>query len=130
MERFSRRVGLVARPQLAHDETTEELNTALWNVLHLRIFVDVLGSDATRSAWRNFMRHIYPFLHWRLNDLEYNGFSESEKLEKWFFDEREWFERYDLIEFVVNSLMTTKCRQRLTRHCSRRAHPTVSSVAF
>lgn len=92
MERFSRRTGIVARPQLAHDETSEELTTALWNVLHRHVFADVLHSDATRSVWRSFMRQIYPFLHWRLNDLEYNGFSESEKLEKWFFDDREWFE--------------------------------------
>jgi hypothetical protein len=77
------------------------LRMALWNVLHTFLFED--GVDS--KWWRDVLVMIYVRLHMRLDQLSYAPVNERVVLSNWWFSERrQWFELYDLVDFVVPAL--------------------------
>ena len=99
MSRFSDRIGVTAPPRLAIGEMSEELRTALWNVLESSLFTEAYDGD---MGWRNRIVQLYVFLHWRLDELTWNLHSERQTLAQWWVrDELEWYEIYNVVDFIA-----------------------------
>jgi hypothetical protein len=105
VNRFSHRQGVVKPPELSADEMSSELQTALWNVIHPLLFDEparLRSGEVDSQRWRHRLENVYQFIHWRVNELTYIWSAESNRLQQWFFhEEREWYEIYDLVDFIA-----------------------------
>ena len=99
---ISDRIGVTSAPELAAEEVSDELRVSLWNAFQGSLF---WARTENSFDWRPLVQEAYKFLHWRLSDITYHSPAERRNLEVWFFDDdREWFEIYNLTEFVANLL--------------------------
>lgn len=104
MARFSEKIGLVDAPKtLQVTDMSQELRNSLWNLLYY------LYERQHRDYWKRVSKHVARFFHkFPVDELPYPDY-ECRGWLKTFFYELQWYEVYDLIEFVVNNheLMTT-----------------------
>ncbi len=105
--KFSQRIGKVAiRNELQVDSIDESLKNRLWNVIHSFIF--------ERKSYKNIYHQDIAFKHiWKeffilpLDEIPtYTGSSEVfpeefQNYVKFWFYKKEWYELYDLIEFLL-----------------------------
>lgn len=91
-------------PQLGMEEMSIELQTALWNEIHPDLFAEAVclqPGQLDQLHWRKRLGILFQFLHWPVDELTYTWSNESNRLKKWFFNEsREWYEVYDLVDFI------------------------------
>jgi hypothetical protein len=101
MEKFSDRIGVTARPVLAREGMPEALRVALWNKFQPVLFF----TRPNYIDWHGNLSLVYDFLHWRSSSLSHHDVYEIKKLETWYFgQDRNWFEIYNLIEFIATQL--------------------------
>jgi hypothetical protein len=97
--RFSDRIGATQAPKLANSEMTEELRTALWNVVDMFLFHQAHEVDL---GWRARLLQLHVFLHWRLDELTWTMPHEKRVLGNWWFgDVLAWYEIYNVIDFLA-----------------------------
>jgi len=81
---------------------SDQLRTALWNVVEASLFEE--GFDGN-TEWRSRLLQVHVFLHWRLDELTWNREYERRALAQWWFDdELEWYEIYNVVDYVAPRL--------------------------
>jgi hypothetical protein len=102
--RFSDRMGITRPPELARQEVSDDLRVALWNVFQPQLFH--IGEHSSANEWRTKLIPVFEFLHWRVHEMSYHDVAERNRLENWYFNRgREWYEIYNLVEFVAGLLV-------------------------
>jgi len=104
--RFSERIGAQAgRELLQRDSMDVELRVAIWNQVLTLVLEEAEEHSVLESASRyKLYRKLWDeFFHVPLDDLPY-GPSEFIRIIRKAFDEAQWYEVYDLVEWLARSL--------------------------
>lgn len=97
--RFSDRLGITRPPELAMQQVSGELRTAVWNA-----FQPLLFESTSSFGWRDNLAPVYKYLHWLTHRIGWEERHEIERLQNWYFGPIEWYEFYNFVEFVAGLL--------------------------
>lgn len=105
--KFSQRIGKTEIPNFIQKETIDEnLKNALWNVVTICYWNKIVKKDWINDNYddcKNLLIRIWiNFFKKRLDEMPNTFQSFNGKLKKYFF-ETEWYNVYDLIEFLPNN---------------------------
>jgi hypothetical protein len=100
MSKFSERIGVESRPtSIQMEDISEELRNSLWNLIY-QLYKPV--SDITKY-WRQVAEYVA--LHFRkvpVDEVPYGDIDCHTWMKRYFYG-LEWYEVYNLIEFIVEN---------------------------
>lgn len=130
--RFSERYGFKpVREAFQSEDMDRELKIGLWNTLHSHFWH--YGTDAQRLT-HNYNFEIYSlvkpiwrdYLKYPLDQVPYWWSGVHEVFNGYFFNEAEWYEIYDFIEFIAN----VKSSEKFRADCNQVLETEMSAYRF
>lgn len=104
--RFSERIGKKkVKCELQLESMDNDLRNGLWNVLYDQMLseIQLIGHISVDSDWNSAIRSLWhDFFKLKIDEIIWQNAPHVKKhIKEWFFT-AEWYEIYDLIEFVTN----------------------------
>lgn len=103
--RFSERYGFQPiRDALQVDGMDEGLTNGLWSLIHIAFFKSDVDTYVQTQSSRNANAYMALWLHFfklPVDNMDDTVFGVREAVKRWWMQSAEWFERYDMLEFIA-----------------------------
>lgn len=120
--RFSERIGATQPPKSGINEAPESLRTALWNILHPKLFTETQSGNLL--DWQvQIAGNIWDHIGWQTDQLVRSVWHARKQLKDQYWYKCPWYQFFDLIEFAAGQLaaiLEGSARQATYTHLNSR----------